>query len=142
MSADTLILFAHGARDPRCPPQNTEAMAKALEKAGNKPEHVIIQSGEMHGFYDVKNRVNLYTTMLGFFDRHIGRKGDVAVGAHRGTQAFVEGLAVGPVEVHHRRREQQLHLRRCHRRGRGEGACVHGVSLMAAGEGAETLLTM
>ena len=35
----------------------------------------------MHGFYDVKNRVNLYTTMLGFFDRHIGRKGEVEVGA-------------------------------------------------------------
>ena len=75
------VAMAAGARDPRCPPQNTEAMAKALEKAGNKPEHVIIQSGEMHGFYDVKNRVNLYTTMLGFFDRHIGRKGEVEVGA-------------------------------------------------------------
>ena len=75
------VAMAAGARDPRCPPQNTEAMAKALEKAGNKPEHVIIQSGEMHGFYDVKNRVNLYTTMLGFFDRHIGRKGEVEVGS-------------------------------------------------------------
>ena len=74
------VAMAAGARDPRCPPENTEVMAKALEKAGNKPEHVIIQSGEMHGFYDVKNRVNLYTTMLGFFDRHIGRKGDVKVG--------------------------------------------------------------
>lgn len=75
------VAMAAGARDPRCPPENTEAMAEALEKAGNKPEHVIIQSGEMHGFYDVKNRVNLYTTMLGFFDRHIGRKGEVEVGA-------------------------------------------------------------
>ena len=47
-------------------------MAKALEAAGNKPEGVIIQSGEGHGFYDVANRVSLYTQMLAFFDKHIG----------------------------------------------------------------------
>ena len=33
---------------------------------------MIIQSGEMHGFYDVQNNVNLYTQMLDFFARHIG----------------------------------------------------------------------
>ena len=33
----------------------------------------------VHGFYDEKNRLNLYTQMLGFFDRHIG--GTVSVGA-------------------------------------------------------------
>lgn len=71
------VALAAGARDRRCPPEHTEAMAKALEKAGNKPEHVIIQSGEMHGFYDVKNRVRLYSTMLAFFDRHIGGKVEV-----------------------------------------------------------------
>ena len=73
------VYLAAGARDPRCPPEHTEAMARALEAAGNKPEGVIIQSGEMHGFYDEKNRLNLYTQMLGFFDRHIG--GTVSVGA-------------------------------------------------------------
>ncbi len=82
--ADTLklpIALAAGARDPRCPPEHTEAMRDALIKAGNPPEHVIIQSGEMHGFYDVDNRMTLYTTMLGFFDKHIGSKGKVEVGA-------------------------------------------------------------
>lgn len=74
------IAMAAGARDPRCPPEHTEAMRDALTKAGNAPEYVIIQSGEMHGFYDVNNRVNLYTTMLTFFDRHIGHKGEVKVG--------------------------------------------------------------
>ncbi len=68
------VFMAAGARDPRCPPENTTLMAKALEAAGNKPEGVIIQSGEMHGFYDEKNRLNLYTQMLAFFDRHIGGK--------------------------------------------------------------------
>lgn len=66
------VFLAAGARDQRCPPENTTLMAKALEAAGNKPEGVIIQSGEGHGFYDVANRVSLYTQMLAFFDKHIG----------------------------------------------------------------------
>ena len=66
------VYLAAGARDMRAPPEQTEAMAKALVAAGNPPEGTIIQSGEMHGFYDVKNRVNLYTKMLDFFGRHLG----------------------------------------------------------------------
>ena len=53
------------------------AVAAALTDAGNPPEGVIIQSGEMHGFYDVDNRVNLYTQMVDFFARHIGGRVDV-----------------------------------------------------------------
>lgn len=64
--------LAAGARDMRAPPEQTEIMEKALIAAGNPPEGMIIQSGEMHGFYDVKNRVNLYTQMLDFFQRHLG----------------------------------------------------------------------
>lgn len=66
------VYLAAGARDQRAVPEQTELMAKALTEAGNPPEGVIIQSGEMHGFYDEKNRLNLYTEMLKFFDRHIG----------------------------------------------------------------------
>lgn len=73
------VYLAAGARDERTPPEQTELMQKALIAAGNPPEGMIIQSGEMHGFYDEKNRLKLYTEMLGFFDRHIG--GTVAVGA-------------------------------------------------------------
>jgi dipeptidyl aminopeptidase/acylaminoacyl peptidase len=72
------VFLAAGARDARCPPEHTEKMFAALEAAGNKPEGMIIQSGEMHGFYDVENRVNLYTQMLKFFGAHIG--GTVEVG--------------------------------------------------------------
>ncbi|MFY2765369.1 alpha/beta hydrolase family protein [Arenimonas sp. MALMAid1274] len=72
------VFLAAGARDPRCPPEHTEAMYAALEKAGNKPEGMIVQSGEMHGFYKLENQVNLYTQMLAFFGRHIG--GTVEVG--------------------------------------------------------------
>lgn len=66
------VYLAAGARDMRAVPEQTELMAKALTEAGNAPEGVIIQSGEMHGFYGVPARVNLYTKMLEFFDRHIG----------------------------------------------------------------------
>ncbi|TDK28757.1 S9 family peptidase [Luteimonas aestuarii] len=66
------VYLAAGARDERTPPEQTELMNRALIAAGNPPEGMIIQSGEMHGFYDVDNRVNLYTKMLEFFDRHIG----------------------------------------------------------------------
>ncbi|GAB3343216.1 alpha/beta hydrolase family protein [Marilutibacter aestuarii] len=71
------VYLAAGARDARCPPENTEAMSAALTAAGNPPEGMIIQSGEMHGFYKEENNLRLYTEMLAFFDRHIGGKSNV-----------------------------------------------------------------
>lgn len=68
------VYLAAGARDARCPPEHTEALAKALTAAGNPPEGVIVQSGEMHGFYKEENNLRLYSEMLKFFDRHIGSK--------------------------------------------------------------------
>lgn len=78
------VYLAAGARDVRTPPEQTELMNKALIAAGNPPEGMLIQSGEMHGFYDVANRVNLYTKMLDFFARHIG--GEVTVGSPSKTE--------------------------------------------------------
>lgn len=72
------IYLAAGARDERCPPEHTEAMARALTAAGNPPEGVIIQDGEEHGFYKEENNLRLYTEMLAFFDRHIGHGGTAA----------------------------------------------------------------
>lgn len=72
------VFLAAGARDPRCPPEHTEAMNKALTAAGNPPEGMIVQSGEMHGFYKEENNLNLYTKMLAFFDKHIGGGGATA----------------------------------------------------------------
>lgn len=66
------VYLAAGARDPRCPPENTEAMNKALIAAGNPPEGMMITTGEMHGFYKDENKVALYTAMLDFFAKHIG----------------------------------------------------------------------
>lgn len=68
------VYLAAGARDPRCPPENTEAMNKALIAAGNTPEGMMITPGEMHGYYKDENKLKLYTEMLAFFGRHIGAK--------------------------------------------------------------------
>ncbi|MCI1729181.1 MAG: S9 family peptidase [Chiayiivirga sp.] len=75
------VYLAAGARDARCPPEHTEAMAKALQEQGNKPEGMIIQSGEMHGFYGEDAREHLYTEMLAFFGRHIGAAGGAEAAA-------------------------------------------------------------
>ena len=77
---DLPVYLAAGARDARCPPENTEAMYAALKAGGNEPEGMIIQSGEMHGFYKEESNQKLYTEMLAFFDRHIGPEGNVRVG--------------------------------------------------------------
>lgn len=66
------VYLAAGAKDRRAVPEQTEAMAAALKAVGNPAEGVIIQEGEMHGFYKQDNRVALYTKMLDFFRKHIG----------------------------------------------------------------------
>ena len=75
------VYLAAGAKDRRAVPEQTEAMAAALRAAGNAPEGVIIQEGEMHGFYKEENNLALYTKMLDFFAKHIGGKPAVPAGA-------------------------------------------------------------
>ena len=48
-------------------------MRDALKAAGNPPEVVILQPNEMHGFYEEDANLNLYTQMLAFFDKSIGK---------------------------------------------------------------------
>jgi dipeptidyl aminopeptidase/acylaminoacyl peptidase len=69
------VMLVAGARDARCPPEHTEAMAKALTRAGNPPVDVIIASGEGHGFYKEENNLNFYSKALDFFAKNIGGKG-------------------------------------------------------------------
>jgi dipeptidyl aminopeptidase/acylaminoacyl peptidase len=66
------VFLAAGEKDRRAPPVHTQRMYDALKDAGNTPETKIIQDGEAHGYYEVKNNVKLYTQMLAFFDKHIG----------------------------------------------------------------------
>ncbi|MGH8049322.1 MAG: alpha/beta hydrolase family protein [Arenimonas sp.] len=68
------VFLAAGGIDQRAPLIHTERMQAALKKAGNPAEEVIIHADEEHGFYDEKNELDLYTKMLVFFEKYIGKK--------------------------------------------------------------------
>lgn len=61
-----------GSDDIRTPLEQTNAMVRALERAGNPPKAVVIKKEEGHGFGKVENRVDLYTQMLNFIEASIG----------------------------------------------------------------------
>jgi dipeptidyl aminopeptidase/acylaminoacyl peptidase len=75
------VFLAAGLKDVRAPHQQTEAMRDGLKAAGHPAEVVILQPGEMHGFYDEDANLNLYTKMLGFFDKYIGAGAAPAAGS-------------------------------------------------------------
>lgn len=68
------IMIVAGGRDRRTPPAQSELLVAQMKKAGK--EHLVeefwVERGEGHGFYKVENNVRLFSTMLRFFDRHIG----------------------------------------------------------------------
>ncbi|KAF1711671.1 S9 family peptidase [Pseudoxanthomonas sacheonensis] len=66
------IMLVHGAKDIRVPIRNMYFLIDQLEKAGKKPDDVVVEKKEQHGFRDLENNVNLYTKMLVFFDKYIG----------------------------------------------------------------------
>lgn len=68
-----LLIYA-GADDIRTPLEQTSAMVRALERAGNPPKKVIIKAGEGHGFGKLENNVELYNEIINFLDAHIGPK--------------------------------------------------------------------
>ncbi|RYH06884.1 MAG: S9 family peptidase, partial [Alphaproteobacteria bacterium] len=70
----TPILLVHGEKDVRVPIKNMHFLVSQLAKVGKKPDDVIVEKKEAHGFRDLQNQVNLYTKMLAFFDKYIGPK--------------------------------------------------------------------
>lgn len=74
------VMLVHGKKDVRVPIKNMDFLIERMAKAGKKPDLVIVEKKEQHGFRDEENKVALYGQMLPFFDKYIGR------GAH-GAQA-------------------------------------------------------
>lgn len=68
-----LMIYA-GAEDIRTPLEQTTRMVRALERAGNPPQIVLIKPEEGHGFGRVDNNVDLYATMIRFLEQHIGMR--------------------------------------------------------------------
>lgn len=77
----TPILLVHGEKDVRVPIKNMHFLISQLEKVGKKPDDVIVEKKEAHGFRELGNQVNLYTRMLAFFDKYIGPKSATAQAA-------------------------------------------------------------
>jgi dipeptidyl aminopeptidase/acylaminoacyl peptidase len=72
------VMLVHGGKDVRVPIRNMHFLVDQMEKAGKKPEVVVVEPKEAHGFRDIDNNVNLYTKMLAFFDKYIGPGADTA----------------------------------------------------------------
>lgn len=66
------LLLVHGSKDVRVPIVHANNLKRALDNSGKQYQWLVKDDG--HGFYQVKNRVSLYDSMLKFFDMHIGDK--------------------------------------------------------------------
>ena len=73
------IMLVHGEKDVRVPIKNMNVLVDKLASVGKKPDDIIVEKKEAHGFRDLDNQVNLYTRMLAFFDKYIGPKAVPAV---------------------------------------------------------------
>ena len=67
------VMLVHGALDQRVPIAHARSLRRALKAAGNPVQVWHVKSREAHGFGDPDNRREMYTEMLAFYDRHIGR---------------------------------------------------------------------
>ena len=76
----TPIMLVHGKKDVRVPIKHMYELIDRMKSDGKAPEDVVIADKEAHGFRDLQNRVDLYTHMLKFFDRHIGKDAVAHVG--------------------------------------------------------------
>ncbi|MRX27724.1 S9 family peptidase [Kangiella sp. HZ709] len=66
------LMLVHGKADRRVPYANFTALTSALDDI-NYPYESVVEDLEGHGFYKEENNVELYTKMLKFFDKHIGK---------------------------------------------------------------------
>jgi dipeptidyl aminopeptidase/acylaminoacyl peptidase len=64
------LLILHGAQDPQVPPQESEAFADALRKAGKEFTY-ITYPGEGHGFQQPEHRKDAYERELAFLNRYL-----------------------------------------------------------------------
>lgn len=73
------VMLVHGGKDERVPIAQAQALRKALDARGTAYEW-LVKDGEGHGFYLTENKVELYTQLLAFLDRHIGAQAAASSG--------------------------------------------------------------
>jgi dipeptidyl aminopeptidase/acylaminoacyl peptidase len=67
---DTPVLIAHGKNDPRVPVHEAQQLHQALEERGKDVE-MIVFADEGHGFRKEENRIEFYTKLAEFFEKHL-----------------------------------------------------------------------
>jgi dipeptidyl aminopeptidase/acylaminoacyl peptidase len=65
------LFIISGEADRRTPLEQAEKMREAMQKVGKNPEWMV-KPEEGHGFAKLENRVDMYSKMLEFFNKHIG----------------------------------------------------------------------
>ena len=68
------IFIVHGRKDPRVNYEHATRLRDEMEEH-NKPYEWMVKDNEGHGFRKEENRIELYTAMEKFFDKHIGAEG-------------------------------------------------------------------
>jgi len=74
------VFLAAGGEDQRTPIEQTEAMERALTRAGKSVETLYVREAG-HGFGSVKNKLKFNQQLLAFLDRHIGAGSAAAAAA-------------------------------------------------------------
>ncbi|MDX6752492.1 S9 family peptidase [Geminicoccaceae bacterium 1502E] len=64
------LFVAHGMRDPRVPPSESEMIVEALEARKAPVEYVTVPD-EGHGFVKLRNRRIIFPAMAAFIERHL-----------------------------------------------------------------------
>lgn len=73
ISAPLFVL--HGANDPRVPVSEAEQIVAAVRDQGTPVEKLVFDD-EGHGISKLENRIETYTQVVEFLDRHVYRETD------------------------------------------------------------------
>lgn len=66
------LFLAHGEEDVRAHIDHFHFLTERLDEAGIEYESLLFEN-EGHGYYELENRIEYWTELLDFFDRHIGQ---------------------------------------------------------------------
>lgn len=64
------LLILQGARDPRCPREQSEEMVNAIQKTGGQVEYLVFED-EAHGFRKQKNAIRAFETIVSFLNTNL-----------------------------------------------------------------------
>ena len=65
-------MILQGARDPRCPKEQSDEMVEAIQKTGGTVEYLVFED-EAHGFRKRKNAIDAFEAILKFLNSNLKR---------------------------------------------------------------------